>query len=316
MNQKAESHNHSWRSVAKEFIDLSSMVLRWGAVLGGGLSLLVYTKEIRRFPAGIGLGEGLAFYLISAALVLYYVVYLVCVSSIGSVLMRFPFELLLKFDHRKRLRNGDPSGVPPNTTLAAMTGLEVVVMAAIGGIFYLLLVMKTGAPWYAAVGAPAVQGATIALWLIINRRQEFDKAGLVLPVKDATKERNRLRQQPFARRVVLFMLIFMPLFFMPSGADAVRIAFSTAQLRKEGAVLHVQKRWSGLLTMEKGLASPLGPEYRKFACADVLLYGIGEVVVIDRNSLAPVREEGKCHGNANVPDRDPVALPAERVWVE
>ena len=38
----------------------------WGTLAVGGLCLLIDSNEIDQFPEGINLGEGLAFYLVSA----------------------------------------------------------------------------------------------------------------------------------------------------------------------------------------------------------------------------------------------------------
>lgn len=60
------SDANSKNTEPNEFAGLIGTFTKYGTLLVGGLCLLMYSNEIGQFPEGMGIGEGLAFYLVCA----------------------------------------------------------------------------------------------------------------------------------------------------------------------------------------------------------------------------------------------------------
>lgn len=230
--------------VIREWASLIALAVRWGAVVVGGMSLLLYAGEIGHFPSGVGLGEGLAFYLICTAFFLLYFLYWAAVTAIGAVLMRAPFEWLLKLDRKRGQTNPKHRTFPHSVPLARMTSMEVVSTALIG-LWFLVRFCIDGEPrWYWVLLIAIVQGCLIGLWLIIQRQHEFSQVSLGGIV---TAEPKGQRQRSFVLRASAVFILVVPFLLMPDRKGFVDTSFGWAQLRKENAVVHVKAPWTALL---------------------------------------------------------------------
>ena len=67
----------------KDTWDLATGVIRWGALVIGGVCLLVYSALIGQFPEDLALGEGIALYVLSVGFLLGYALYWVGITSVG-----------------------------------------------------------------------------------------------------------------------------------------------------------------------------------------------------------------------------------------
>lgn len=81
-------------AVLKDVAELLSTCGKWGAFFIGGFCMLLYTNEIEQFPEGLQLGEGLAFYLVSAGFFFAYAFYTVGLTAFGCILLRWPAHWL------------------------------------------------------------------------------------------------------------------------------------------------------------------------------------------------------------------------------
>lgn len=304
-------------SVIKEWASLVALAVRWGAVVVGGMSLLLYAGEIGHFPSGIGLGEGLAFYLICTAFFLLYFLYWTAVTAIGAVLMRGPFELLLKLDRKRGKANPKHRTFPHSVPLARMTSLEVVSTALIG-LWFLVKFCIDGEPsWYWVLLVALVQGLSIGLWLIIQRQHEFSHISLG---HVAAGEPTRQRQRSFVLRAAAVFILLMPFLLMPDRKGFVDTSFGWAQLRKEDAVVHVRAPWTALLDTSYvvGQKSFRGPDYKRYHGVTVLLRSLGDSVVIAVPTGLPDPAKTKVGTMIEIRPAQikRIAIPATDIWVE
>jgi hypothetical protein len=75
-------------------------VIRWGALVIGGVCLLVVCMTTGWFPEDMTIGEGVALYFIFVGFLLAYAVYRLGVTSTGLLVMRWPMELLNRLDKK------------------------------------------------------------------------------------------------------------------------------------------------------------------------------------------------------------------------
>lgn len=304
----------------KKIVDGVSYVAARCAFIAGGLSLSTYTLEVKQFPSGVGLGDGLAFYLVSIAWILWYALYLMSIASVGSLLMYFPFTIIQAIKIKASNKTGGSSPAWHNVSFSAMVGADVIAFAVFG-LFFLLVVFAEGdAPWWAYPAPVIAQGTLVGLWVGIKRLHEIDCVGLVIPMRSDYKAINRMKfRERLVKVAIPLLFLLIPFVFMPDRTSIVKMAFSAAQIRQERVTVHIKKPWYLLINKEKlnSSASPLGPNYVRIECATVMLSGIGDIVVIDRNSLAqPKGKDGKCAISFLRKKSDPVSIPKDAIWVE
>lgn len=304
-------------SVIKEWASLIALVVRWGAVVVGGMSLLLYAGEIGHFPSGIGLGEGLAFYLICIAFFLLYFLYWTAVTAIGAILMRGPFELLLKIDRKRGKTDPKHHAFPHSVPLARMTSIEVILTALIGLGFLIRLCIDGEPSWYWVLLIALAQGFMIGFWLIIRRRHQVSQVNLGSIVADEPKQQ---RQRSFVLRALAVFILIVPFLLMPDRKGFVDMSFGWAQLRKENAVVHVKAPWTALLDTSYvvGQKSFRGPDYKRYHGVTVLLQSLGDSVVIAVPTGLPDPAKTKIGTVVEVrPDQiKRISIPATDIWVE
>lgn len=315
MTEKSDG-NHEL-STLKQWAELIALIVRWGAIVVGGMSLLLYAGEMGHFPSGIGLGEGLAFYLICTAFFLLYFLYWTAVTAIGAVLMRAPFEWLLWLDRKRGKANQKHRTFPHSVPLARMTSWEVVATALIGFGFLVKLCIDGEPRWYWVLLIAFVQGLAIGLWLIIQRQHEFSQVSLGATVADEPKRR---RQRSFVLRASAVFILGVPFLLMPDRRGFVDTTFGWAQLRKENAVVHVKAPWTGLLDTSyvPGQKSFRGPDYKCYHGVTVLLRSLGDSVVIAVPTGLPDPAKTKLGTVVEVrPDQiKKISIPATDIWIE
>jgi hypothetical protein len=281
------------------------------------MSLLLYAGEIGHFPSGIGLGEGLAFYLICIAFFLLYFLYWTAVTAIGAVLMRSPFELLLKLDRKRGKTNPKHQTFPHSVPLARMTSLEVILTALIGLGFLVRFCIDGEPSWYWVLLIALIQGLMIGFWLIIQRLHEFSQVSLGGIVLDEPK---RQRHRSFVLRASAAFILVMPFLLMPDRKGFVDTSFGWAQLRKENAIVHVKAPWTALLDTSYvvGQKSFRGPDYKRYYGVTVLLQSLGDSVVIAVPTGFPDPAKTKIGTVIEIrPDQmKKLSIPATDIWVE
>ena len=301
----------------KEWASLIALAVRWGAVVVGGMSLLLYAGEIGHFPSGIGLGEGLAFYLICTAFFLLYFLYWTAVTAIGAVLMRAPFEWLLRLDRKRGKSNPNHQHLPHLIPLGRMTSLEVITTAVIG-LWFLVKLCLDGEPrWYWLLLIALVQGLMVGLWLIIKRQQEFSRVSFGGIKADEPK---RQRERLFALRASAVLILVLPFLLMPDRKGFVDTTFGWSQLRKENAVVHIKAPWTALLdtVYVPGQKSFRGSDYKRYTGVTVLLRSLGDSVVIAVPTELPDPAKSKLGTVVEVRSDQikRISIPATDIWVE
>lgn len=261
----------------KEFIELTSAIVRWSALLIGGLCLLVYTHEIGQFPEGMNLGEGLAFYLVCIGFGIAYSIYWLGLTSAGCLIVGKPLSWLIERHRVKTKRRS--ARVPVN--LSPMWDLSVVMVGGMGLVLLTLYILSNPSQHWTVLFTSICQGLLVALVLWARRQHLHLQSGLLV----STDGKDRDAPGSFATPQYVFtaMLVILPWFMGPNKTFIVSTAFSVAKLRKESATIHVQKPWSirvAQSTLEPS-ESFLGENYVRFTKVKVLLRSVGEKVVIE-----------------------------------
>jgi len=289
-----------------EFAGLIGTFAKYGTLLVGGLCLLMYSNEIGQFPEGVGIGEGLAFYLVCAGFLIAYSLYTVICTATGSLLLAWPARALLRAVVRKEALGRKRVGqVLLHTDFSSMWELPVVALGILGltghGIFICFSAQPAKAALFLAV--PLAQGAGMVFLLVVTRRQRHLESGVVLPEYSDRSIVTKRRDTVTARRVFFVWLALAPMLLAPEKLFLVDAAFRLAQLRKDSATIHVKAPWSTRVAQSTltGSQSFLGGDYVEFKKVNVLLRSVGQKVVIELPSAS---------GAARL------SIPADSIYVE
>lgn len=268
----------------KQVIELGGAFAKWGTFAVGGLCLVLYSNEIGHFPEGLDLGEGLAFYLVCAGFFLVYGLYTAICTAMGSVLMALPMRMA----HRLGLRKGQAKGTQTGLALlhadfSPMWDFPVVGLGIVG--FVLLAFHATRDLTNAALFlvVPVMQGMAVGFLLVVRRRQQHLKTGLLVGGETPQDLEERKANTVIAQRLLTAWIIVAPMLIGPERMFLVDAAFRAAQLRKDNAIIHVKTPWSTRVAASKLTAgkSFLGADYVEFRGVKVLLRSVGDKVVIE-----------------------------------
>jgi hypothetical protein len=265
----------------KEAWELITAIIRWAALAIGGICLLIVCTSAGLFPEDMTVGEGVALYFISVGFVLVYAVYWLGVTSVGLLLLRWPMELLTRFDKKV------PSHAAGYTfaSLNTMWSLPVWIVAGPAVLF----VISSSIAWDPSAGVLyvsiiALQGFLGGLLLVMHRRLQLDASGLRLPDRGLADKHPQ--NMSSLRQVMYFFLgtwILAPMVLGLNHDTLANAAFRLAQLRKDHATVHVAAPWSQRLK-DRGLtpqASFLGTEHARFEDVTVRMRSIGARVVLE-----------------------------------
>lgn len=297
------------KNTVKEIAELVAQLGKWGVLIIGGLCLLLYANEIGGFPEGLQLGEGLAFYMVSAGFLIVYGFYVAGLTALGCSLMRWPMHWVQMLAVRQQKRHATaktkrPLDFDPPTDLAPMWDGAIWGGAALG----LLLCAGLSASleqFGFHVLVALVQGFLFGCLLISRRRNSFRETGLASVDwhKDASADqKSRYRVIQF---VLVLMIVIAPMLVGRSQLSLVDAGFRVAQLRKENAVIQIKKPWGKRLLERGKKSSPsfLGDEYSQFEGVRVLLRSVGSKVIIE----LPAYDQ--------LPTRS-LSIPSELIFVE
>lgn len=276
-------------------------------LLTGGFCLLLYTDEIGQFPEGLEIGEGLAFYLLASGFLLVYLFFVVTVTALGCVLMRWPVAALQAMQLRFRSRRTKSFVEKEQISFRPMWDPLIFALGLIG-LYLLLAIGKAGhAAWQYYVVIPVLQGFLYAGLLIYAHMGRVVSSAFRSSMGIATPTHDEAFFKDHRFRKILLSLIFLSPLVIGKAVGEVGptvfadAAFRTAQLRKDRAVIHVKKPWSDRVA-QSGMeqqASFLGDDYRAFAKVDVLLRSIGQKVVIRLPTSSG--GSGKSYENLSIP---------------
>lgn len=257
---------------------------KYGALLIGGLCLLLYSNEIGQFPEGINLGEGLAFYLVSVGFLVFYAVYVAVSTAMGSVLLALPVRIVHRRSLNRRQQRGDGiQSLLLHTDFSPMSSGLAIGLAIVGFGALLIYAFRDlpGASLFLVM--TLVQGISVAGLLIVMRRHSHLESGVLVegvPAQDVQAKREDTSK---ARRFFWAWLAIAPFFLAQNRTFLVDGAFRVAQLRKDNATVHVKSPWSDRVAMSRLVhdKSFLGAEYVQFKGVNVLLRSVGAKVVIE-----------------------------------
>jgi hypothetical protein len=300
------SDANSKNTEPNEFAGLIGTFTKYGTLLVGGLCLLMYSNEIGQFPEGMGIGEGLAFYLVCAGFLIVYSLYTGICTATGCLLLAWParalHRILVRRENLGRKRVGQ---ILLHTDFSAMWELPVVALGIVGLIGHGIFIYYSSQPVQAALffAVPIAQGAGMVFLLVVTRRKQHLESGVLLPEYRDRSIMTKRRDTVTARRVFFVWLVLAPLLLAPEKLFLVDAAFKLAQLRKDGATVHVKAPWSVRVaqsTLSKS-QSFLGAEYVEFKKVNVLLRSVGQKVVIELPSASGVSR---------------LSIPSDSIYVE
>ena len=289
-----------------EFAGLVGTFTKYGTLLVGGLCLLMYSNEIGQFPEGMGLGEGLAFYLVCAGFLIAYSLYTGICTATGCLLLAWPARVVHRaWVRRETLGRKRVGQVLLHTDLSAMVELPVIALGIVGLIGHGIFIYYSPQPVQAALFlvVPLAQGAGMVYLLVVTRRKQPLESGVFLPDYSDRSIMTKRKDTGTARRVFFVWLVIAPLLLAPEKLFLVDTAFKLAQLRKDGATVHVKAPWSmrvGLSTLPRA-QSFLGSDYVEFRKVNVLLRSVGQKVVIELPNASGVSR---------------LSIPADSIYVE
>lgn len=300
------SDANSKNTEPNEFAGLIGTFTKYGTLLVGGLCLLMYSNEIGQFPEGMGIGEGLAFYLVCAGFLIAYSLYTGICTATGCLLLAWPARALHRvLVRREALGRKRVGQVLLHTDFSAMWELPVVALGIVGLIGHGIFIYYSFQPVHAALflAVPLAQGAAMVFLLVVTRRQRHLESGVLLPEYSDRSITTKRRDTVTARRVFFVWLLIAPLLLAPERLFLVDAAFKLAQLRKDGANVHVKAPWSARVAQSTLPKSPsfLGSDYVEFKKVNVLLRSVGQKVVIELPNASGVTR---------------LSIPADSIYVE
>lgn len=281
------------RELIERDIQFISNLIKPGAVVFGGLCLLVYCNEIGQFPEGIGLGEGVAFFLICSTFALIYALYLGLSIAAGCTLHALPGRIALRWWNKKERADAIlPNHVNGQSRFALLWNPTIISI----GLFALCLLVGIGVKSTLCMALAFLliaflHGLGVLLLLALSARSTVGK--LHEPGVGSVEQSNYEQRVVITRvrQVLLIALVTLPFGNTPALIAFVNKAFSLAQLRKENATVHIQSPWYEPVQQGYGPAtgSFLGADYRQFQHMTVLLQGVGSKVVIQLREPAGTR---------------------------
>lgn len=303
------NNSNQSKNTFKETAELIAQLCKWGILFVGGLCLLLYANEIGSFPEGLQLGEGLAFYMVSAGFLVVYGFYVACITALGCGLMRWPMHgiqlLVIRQQKRQAIAKNQRSfAFEPPTDLAPMWDSAIWGGAGLGLLLSGLLSANLEQFAFHILVA-LVQGFLFACLLIFRRRNRFRETGLASVdwLEGASSDhKSRFR---VVQSVLALMIIIAPMLVGKSQMSLVDSGFRVAQLRKDNAVIQIKKPWGQRLLERGKTSSPsfLGDEYSQFEGVRVLLRSVGSKVIIE----LPAHDQ--------MPARS-LSIPSELIFVE
>lgn len=269
-------------SFYKDIAEMIGLYAKWGTLAVGGLCLLVYSNEIDHFPEGINLGEGLAFYLVSAGFLIAYTMFALIVTAMGAVVMGLPTVLFQRFRHRRLSVQRTHLESQLKADFSPMWTGPVLGMGSLGLLIWLLYSLGHPIEGAKFLPVPFMQGLLVAFSLGVQRRLRVLDVGLVMNGNDDAERNRRRNASRMAQNVLLVGIIFCPMLLAPNRTFLVDAGFRIAQLRKDNATIHVKKPWAervsrSTLTPRKSF---LGEDYQEFENVNVLLRSVGTKVVV------------------------------------
>lgn len=267
----------------KEIWELATAVIRWGALIIGGVCLLVVCMTTGWFPEDMTLGEGVALYFIFVGFLLVYAVYWLGITSVGLLIARWPMEFIDRFEKK----------APSHAVNYAFSSFKLMWAGAVWVVgcvatVYASLVVRLNFTSGMLFGIIVLcQGAFGGFLLALRRRLQLDASGLSLPGHVSPERHSKkISERRAGMYVLLAAWIVMPMLPMVLGQhhDALMgSAFRLAQLRKDHATVHVASPWSQPLRNAglKPSESFLGSSYERFDDVTVRMRSVGSRVVLE-----------------------------------
>lgn len=260
--------------------ELIATYARWGATVLGGACLLIYSNEIGQFPEGIDLGEGLAFYLMSAGFLIAYSLFALIVTAMGSTLIGGSAIVIERCRHKWGKRS---SAASPKINFRTMLDFPVVAAGVLGLIIWIAYTISQPLKGFQFILLPLAQGVFVASTLQVQSRINTLEVGIVSGSESEGEREKKKRATKVLLSAMIAILVCCPLVLNPSHSSLVEAGFRIAQLRKENATVHVKQPWAERveLSVLEGEKSFLGDSYKKFSRVTVLLRSVGSKVVVE-----------------------------------
>lgn len=271
----------SLESTIENFIKLATGIFKLSISLGS-ICVVMYALKIGHFPQGLALGDGLLFLIAAACFGFVYVMFAICMGSIGiffSPVIRWVIHSLAwivckltksQKDIKYQLAPFHWASIP----FAGIGGLLIFWMGKRDPVAYMNLPLLPIAI-YLFYSIARSAGADY------RREDRLARATIVTTESERRAHANRADGHKTAYYVSTSTLIFLPLLFGGVTGQLADGAMRLAQVRVEKAVIYVKAPFSTLLPAELNAADIRAPEdYKAFRDVTVLFQGFGTTTAI------------------------------------
>ncbi|HEY2454480.1 MAG TPA: hypothetical protein VGI71_18065 [Scandinavium sp.] len=261
-----------------------SLFVKVGVAFGGAVFLL-YCLRIGYFPQDVSISDGLLFLLLAVVFGVLYLLFLVCLTSLGLALRpawcgiyKCIFIALRGYN-----KVTGKSIALPSFSLDKLR-VEFYFFALLGVWF---IVGFSFTDIYALITLPLCTWGCALMWTAFqnNRRKimELDDK-LYVKLTDNLKLKSIEHQQSF----IIIMVLILPLLISGVTGKLLDGAMRLANIRNDAATVHVKDPYANYISAYglKGEKSSFGPDFAKFDGIPVLFSGFGKNVVIELTSPA------------------------------
>ncbi|WP_439854762.1 hypothetical protein [Pseudomonas yamanorum] len=271
----------SFESTIDSFIKLATGIFKLSISLGS-ICVVMYALKIGHFPQGLALGDGLLFLIAAACFGFVYVMFAICMGSIGiffSPVIRWGIYSLawIACKVTKSQKDIKYQLAPFHWTSIPFAG--------IGGLLIFWMGKRDPAAYMSLPLLP------IAIYLFYSiarsagadyrREDRLARTTIVTTESEGLAHSNIADGHKTAYFVSASILIFLPLLFGGVTGQLADGAMRLAQVRVEKAVVYVKAPFSTLLPAELNAVDIRAPEgYKAFRDVTVLFQGFGTTTAI------------------------------------
>jgi hypothetical protein len=255
-----------------------AIVLKLGAFIGIAC-VIAYSIAIGYYPQGLSLGDGILFATVALSFGMIYILFVICVSSLGSfyfLLLRMPIikQLLNKLlAKNKALQYGTPPMSFNLAVFGAFGGIMVWGLSAVSPqlniSLWLLPVLLFGAYW--------IYTSTT---LKIHDAQEALDSRLVLDESEQRVLKAILSTQRGIKYLMLSVIIALPLILGGMTSKLIELSMHAANIRIKNSIVYVKEPYASLIGSEWSSKQKKLADYKAFSDLTVLLTGYGTMTVV------------------------------------
>lgn len=238
----------SFESTTERFLKLISSALKISIGLGSAC-VIIYALRIGHFPQGLTLGDGLLFLLAACCFGAVYILFVVCLLSLGiclSFVTRPLFIFIVEFVHKKRM--GHQKKMTPELVRFHWGSVPFALVA-------LLLIWGFGRRDIVAYwNLPLLSIALYVFYSIAKAagakyrsHERLLNTIIELPEKETLRRSGGTEKEKDAYLVSLWMVMLTPLIVGGVSGQLIDGAMRLAQIRVENATIYIKAPYNTLM---------------------------------------------------------------------